>query len=67
LTEANFWSLKSLIGPAGVVGLEGYNLLVEGQRSNVYRSSFMASPRAAELRQLGQAAFDIAGLTGVRL
>jgi hypothetical protein len=67
LTEANFWSLKPLIGPAGVVGLEGYNLLVEGQRSNVYRSSFMASPRAAELRQLGQAAFDIAGLTGVRL
>jgi hypothetical protein len=67
LSEANFWSLKPLIGPAGVVGVDGYNLLVEGRRSNVYRSTFMANPSAAELRQLGRAAFDIAGLTGVRL
>jgi hypothetical protein len=66
LIEANFWSLERSIYPVDIAILDGYELVVEGRRNNAYTATLMVNPRAAELRQLGQVAFDMAGLASIR-
>jgi hypothetical protein len=65
LIAANFWSLPPFVHPRGV--LDGYDLVVEGRRRNVFRATRLTNPDREELRRLGRVAFDIAGLDRVRL
>jgi hypothetical protein len=65
LIEARFWSLPPTVPSGGA--LDGYELIVEGRRGSVFRTTRMTNPSAAELRQLGRVAFDLAGPAEVRL
>jgi len=66
LITANFWSLPPMVSSQGA-WLDGYNVIVEGRRGNVFRATTLINPDVDELWQICRVAFDLAGLVDVRL
>lgn len=66
ITDADFWSLPRLVLPQGF-WFDGYNLIVEGRRGDLYSSSRLVNPDVDELVHLGRVAFDLAKLGDVRI
>ncbi len=66
LAAANFWSLPAVVYPESAT-LDGYELIVEGRRGNLFKATRLINPDIEELWRIGRIAFDIAGLAAARL
>jgi hypothetical protein len=66
LIAANFWSLPPFV-QSQWLHLDGYDVIVEGRLRDIFRATQLFNPDVDELWRLCRVAFDVAGLTGIRL
>jgi hypothetical protein len=66
LGAADFWSLPRHVPQQGAT-LDGYEIIVEGRRGNLFKFVQMPNPDTDETWRIGRVAFDLVGLAEMRL